>query len=135
MPSWHVRRTVRSGRPPGARCSRRLLSARAEHGGDTIALVDGDERALTYDEIIRAGFAPGLGAEARHPRGRMRRRDAAHRRGGAVAFFALSAFGRIPTMLNFTSGAAALKSALHTAQVKRVVTARRLVDKAGLGRT
>jgi len=49
-----------------------------------------------------------------------------------LAFFALTAFGRIPTMLNFTSGLAGLKSALHTAQVKRVVTARRLVDVAGL---
>jgi len=49
-----------------------------------------------------------------------------------LAFFALTAFGRIPTMLNFTSGLAGLKSALRTAQVRRVVTARRLVEVAGL---
>ena len=50
----------------------------------------------------------------------------------ALTFFALSAFGRVPTMLNFTMGAASLMSALHTAQVKRMITARRLVDLAGL---
>ena len=44
-----------------------------------------------------------------------------------------SAFGRVPTMLNFTSGHAGLKSALRTAQVKRVVTARRFVDLAQAG--
>src|SRR5476651_649577 len=62
----------------------------------------------------------------------MRRRDAAHRRRRRANFFALSAFGRIPTMLNFTSGLAGLRSALCTAKVKRVVTARRLVEVAGL---
>ncbi|MBA2587749.1 MAG: AMP-binding protein [Alphaproteobacteria bacterium] len=110
-----------------------LLDARAEHGGDTAALVDGDDRALSYDEIIRAGFALGSalkrGTRAGECVGVMLPTGAA----GAIAFFALSAFGRIPTMLNFTSGAAALKSALTTAQVRRVVTAHRLVDKAGLG--
>ena len=35
-------------------------------------------------------------------------------------------------MLNFTMGAASLKSALCTAQVKRVITAHRLVEMAGL---
>jgi acyl-[acyl-carrier-protein]-phospholipid O-acyltransferase/long-chain-fatty-acid--[acyl-carrier-protein] ligase len=49
----------------------------------------------------------------------------------ALTFFALSAYGRVPTMLNFTSGLASLKSALRTAQVKRVITAHRLVEKAG----
>jgi acyl-[acyl-carrier-protein]-phospholipid O-acyltransferase/long-chain-fatty-acid--[acyl-carrier-protein] ligase len=50
----------------------------------------------------------------------------------ALAFFALSAFGRVPTMLNFTSGLAGLKSATCTAQVRRIVTARRLVEVACL---
>src|ERR1700710_2389075 len=87
-----------------------LLDARAEHGGGTAALVDGDDRALSYDEIIRAGFALGSalkrGTRAGECIGVMLPTGAA----GAIAFFALSAFGRIPTMLNFTSGPAALKS-------------------------
>ncbi len=110
-----------------------LLDARAEHGGDSIAMVDGDDRALSYDAIIRAAFALGSaltrGTRAGECVGVMLPTGAA----GAIAFYSLSAYGRVPTMLNFTSGTAALKSALTTACVRRVVTARRLVDKAGLG--
>ena len=47
-------------------------------------------------------------------RRRVRRHDAADRRGGCIAFFAVSAYGRVPTMLNFTSGRrAAQKRAQH----------------------
>ena len=48
--------------------------------------------------------------------------------GAAIAFLALSAYGRVPAMLNFTSGNADLKSAIRTAEVKRVVTAHRFIE-------
>jgi acyl-[acyl-carrier-protein]-phospholipid O-acyltransferase / long-chain-fatty-acid--[acyl-carrier-protein] ligase len=109
-----------------------LAEARLENGGDTVALVDGDERALSYDDIIRASFALGSaltrGTRSADCVGVMLPTGAA----AALAFFSLSAFGRIPTMLNFTSGLAGLKSALLTAKVKRVVTARRLIEVASL---
>ena len=109
-----------------------LLDARAQFGGDTVALIDGDERALTYDDILRASFALGSalkpGTRGGECIGVLLPTGAA----ATVVFFALSAFGRVPTMLNFTLGAASLKSALRTAQVKRVITARRLVEVAGL---
>ncbi len=109
-----------------------LVDARREYGGSDVALVDGDERALTYDEMIRASFALGsalkAGTRAGECVGVMLPTGAA----SALSFFALSAFGRVPTMLNFTSGLAGIQSALRTAQVKRVVTARRLVEVAGL---
>ena len=109
-----------------------LLDARAQFGGGKVALVDGDERTLTYDEILRASFALGSalkpGTRSGDCVGVLLPTGAA----AAFVFFALSVFGRIPTMLNFTLGAASLKSALRTAQVKRVITARRLVEVAGL---
>ena len=109
-----------------------VVDARRTFGGGAVALIDGDDRALTYDDIIRASFALGSalksGTRAGECVGVMLPTGAA----GALAFLALSAFGRIPTMLNFTSGVAGLKSALRTAQVKRIVTARRLIEVAGL---
>jgi acyl-[acyl-carrier-protein]-phospholipid O-acyltransferase/long-chain-fatty-acid--[acyl-carrier-protein] ligase len=109
-----------------------LIDARRDYGGDSVALIDGDDRTLTYDEIIRASFALGSalkpGTRSRECVGVMLPTGAA----ATLSFFALSAFGRIPTMLNFTSGVAGLTSALCTAQVKRIVTARRLVEVAGL---
>ena len=52
--------------PAVARSSvfRALIEARLEHGGATVALVDGDGRSLTYDEIIRASFALGSALKA-----------------------------------------------------------------------
>jgi acyl-[acyl-carrier-protein]-phospholipid O-acyltransferase/long-chain-fatty-acid--[acyl-carrier-protein] ligase len=109
-----------------------LLEARSEYGGATPAMVDGDERALSYDELIRASLALGhalkQGSRAGDCVGVMLPTGV----GAAVAFFALSAYGRVPTMLNFTSGAAGLRSALATARVKRIVTARRFIALAKL---
>jgi acyl-[acyl-carrier-protein]-phospholipid O-acyltransferase/long-chain-fatty-acid--[acyl-carrier-protein] ligase len=109
-----------------------LAEARGRHGGGTIALIDGEERQLTYDEILRAAFALGSALKPGTRRGECIGVMLPTGAAAAVVFFALTAFGRIPTMLNFTSGLAGLRSALRTAQVRRVVTARRLVDVAGL---
>src|SRR3984957_11081557 len=91
-----------------------LLEARDAFGGATDALVDGDGRVLTYDEIIRASFVLGdalkKGTKAGENVGVMLPTGA----GAGIAFFALSAYGRVPTMLNFTSGEAGVKSALKT---------------------
>ena len=112
-----------------------LVEARAGFGGHTVALIDGDERALTYDDILRGSFALGSalkpGTRGGDCVGVLLPTGAA----AAIVFCALSAFRRIPTMLNFTMGAASLKSALKTAKVTRIVTARKLVEQAGLADT
>lgn len=105
-----------------------LIEARSKYGGKRAAVVDGDERVLSYDEILRAalalghslkkGTAPGEAVGVMLPTGAA----------AVIAFFALSAYGRVPAMLNFTSGATGLASALKTAKVKRVITAHRFVD-------
>jgi acyl-[acyl-carrier-protein]-phospholipid O-acyltransferase / long-chain-fatty-acid--[acyl-carrier-protein] ligase len=105
-----------------------LVGARSRFGADRPALVDGDDRVLTYEEILRAALALGhalkRGTKAGEAVGIMLPTGA----GSVIAFFAVSAYGRVPAMLNFTSGAAGLKSALKTAKIKRIVTARRFVE-------
>jgi acyl-[acyl-carrier-protein]-phospholipid O-acyltransferase/long-chain-fatty-acid--[acyl-carrier-protein] ligase len=49
-----------------------------------------------------------------------------------VTFFALHAFGRIPTMLNFTAGIRNLRAACELAGVKRVLTSHRFVEQGKL---
>jgi acyl-[acyl-carrier-protein]-phospholipid O-acyltransferase/long-chain-fatty-acid--[acyl-carrier-protein] ligase len=109
-----------------------LVDARHEFGGASVALVDGDDRALTYDEMIRASFALGSALKRGTRRGDAVGVMLPTGAAAALTVFALSGSGRVPTMLNFTSGLAGLKSALCTAQVKRIVTARKLVEVAGL---
>jgi len=109
-----------------------LLDARSKFGGKREVIIDGDERRLTYDDIVRASFAlghalrrgtaPGEAVGVMLPTGA----------GATIAFFAVQAFGRVPAMLNFTAGARALKLAMQAAEVKRIVTARRFVDLAKL---
>ena len=107
---------------------RALTQARSKFGGKRVALVDGDERALTYDEIVRASLALGhalkAGTHAGEAVGIMLPSGA----GAVIAFFAVSAYGRVPAMLNFTAGTAAIKSALQMAEIKRIVTAHRFVE-------
>jgi acyl-[acyl-carrier-protein]-phospholipid O-acyltransferase/long-chain-fatty-acid--[acyl-carrier-protein] ligase len=105
-----------------------LADARGKFGGARAAIVDGDERVFTYDEIVRASLALGnalkKGTKAGESVGIMLPAGAA----AVIAFFAVSAYGRVPAMLNFTAGAAGLKSALRTAKIKRIVTAHRFVE-------
>jgi acyl-[acyl-carrier-protein]-phospholipid O-acyltransferase/long-chain-fatty-acid--[acyl-carrier-protein] ligase len=107
---------------------RALTQARRKFGGKRAALVDGDERVLTYDDIVRAALALGhalkAGTHAGEAVGVMLPSGAA----AVIAFFAVSAYGRVPAMLNFTAGAAAIKAALEMSQIKRIVTAHKFVE-------
>ncbi|HTW34077.1 MAG TPA: AMP-binding protein [Rhizomicrobium sp.] len=107
---------------------RALIDARHRFGGTKVAIVDGDERVLTYDEIVRASFALGHALKKGTKPGEAVAIMLPSGAGAVIAFFAISAYGRVPTMLNFTAGAASLKSALRTAKVKRIVTAHRFID-------
>ncbi len=109
-----------------------LVDARGKFGGKRAAIIDGDERVLTYDEVVRAALALGhalkKGTSSGEAVGVMLPTGAA----AVITFFALSAYGRVPAMLNFTGGAMGVASALRTAKVKRVITAHRFVDLAKL---
>lgn len=109
-----------------------LADARAEYGGKRPIVVDGDERVLTYDEILRAALALGhalkKGTHARDAVGIMLPTSAA----AVITFFAVTAYNRIPAMLNFTNGATGVISAIRTAKIKRVVTAHKFIELAKL---
>ena len=52
--------------------------------------------------------------------------------GAVVAFMSVLAAGRTPAMLNFTAGAANLKSSMKAAKVTKIVTAHRFVELGAL---
>ena len=105
-----------------------LLRARKNKGGKTPILEDHDRKVLTYDEIVLASFALG---------GRIKKLTRRREKVGVLlptgvgctlAFFALQATGRVPALLNFTTGAMNLKSACEAAKVRRILTARKFVE-------
>ncbi len=109
-----------------------LLRAKREFGGRKIAILDADDRELSYNDIIKASFALGSALKSltspREKVGILLPTGA----GSLLAFFALSAAGRIPAMLNFTAGVHNLKAAFKAAQVTKVVTAHRFIKLAQL---
>jgi len=109
-----------------------LLQARSDYGGKKAAVVDGDERVLTYDDLVRAALALGHALKKGTRPGDAVALMLPTSAGAAIAFFATSAYGRVPAMLNFTAGAAGLKSAIRTAKAKRLITSRRFIHIAKL---
>src|SRR5271165_715417 len=109
-----------------------LLEARAAHGGSHRMLEDPATPPLTYDRAIRASLLLGRplarGTEPGERVGLMLPNSV----GAALAFLALQATGRVPAMLNHTSGIDGVLSACRTAGVRRVVTSRRFVELAKL---
>lgn len=109
-----------------------LLRAKRQFGAKKEVIVDGDERVLTYGEIIQAAFALGS-ALKRHTKknenvGVMLPTGA----GAVIGFYALQAYGRVPAMLNFTAGSRNLKAAGRAAEVTKLVTAKRFVELGNL---
>lgn len=122
---FDVRRTRRS-------VFQALLDARDEFGGGKVILEDHERNPLTYDRLILGAFVLGSALSARTDKGETVGVMLPSASGAVVAFFALSAAGRTPAMLNFTSGARNIRAACVAGQVKRIVTARKFVEQAGI---
>lgn len=105
-----------------------LLEARLRHGAGRIAAEDTDRRPLEYGRLVRGAVALGRRAEGTEPVGVLLPNSVAV----AVTFFALQAIGRVPAMLNFSSGAAGMRAAQEISGLRAIVTSRRFVATAGL---
>jgi len=109
-----------------------LLRASREMGSKKVIVIDGDERELSYKEIIRASF--GLGSALtkltqKHENVGVMLPTGA---GAMIAFYALSAYGRVPAMMNFTAGSRNLNSAMKAGEVTKIITAHKFVELGGL---
>lgn len=109
-----------------------LLDARDRYGAKKPILEDQERNPLSYTDLIRASFALGRRIAALTEKGEHVGVLLPSSSGAVVTYFALHAFGRVPTMLNFTSGLRNLRAACKTAKVKRVLTAHRFIEQAKL---
>ncbi|MDP3867211.1 AMP-binding protein [Phenylobacterium sp.] len=109
-----------------------LLDARAQFGAKKPILEDQERNPLSYTDMIRAAFALGRKIAAFTEKGERVGVMLPASSAAIVTFFALHAFGRVPTMLNFTSGIRNLKGACKLAGVKRVLTAHRFIEQGQL---
>jgi acyl-[acyl-carrier-protein]-phospholipid O-acyltransferase / long-chain-fatty-acid--[acyl-carrier-protein] ligase len=109
-----------------------LIDASRTQGAGHLVLEDMERRALSYRGLLRASFVLGR---------RLARATAPGERvgvllpnvvGAGVTFFALQAVGRVPAMLNFSTGAANMLLACRAAEVQVVYSSRRFIATAGL---
>jgi acyl-[acyl-carrier-protein]-phospholipid O-acyltransferase / long-chain-fatty-acid--[acyl-carrier-protein] ligase len=109
-----------------------VIEAAQEHGRGRVAVEDPVTGALSYRKLL-AGVAV-LGrklmplAAAGDAVGVM----LPNANGAAVTVLALMSAGRVPAMINFTSGAANIRAACRAARIGTVVTSRSFVEKGRL---
>ncbi|MDP9138793.1 MAG: AMP-binding protein, partial [Pseudomonadota bacterium] len=107
-----------------------LLDARSACGGGAEALEDITRVPLSYSRIIMASFV--LGRSLARLTGSEINVGVLlpNVNGCIVAFFALHAFGRVPAMLNYSTGAVNMAAACAAARVSTIVTSRRFIEQA-----
>jgi acyl-[acyl-carrier-protein]-phospholipid O-acyltransferase/long-chain-fatty-acid--[acyl-carrier-protein] ligase len=109
-----------------------VIEAAKEHGRGRVAVEDPVTGALSYRKML-AGVAV-LGrklmplAEVGDAVGVM----LPNANGAAVTLLALMSAGRVPAMINFTSGAANIRAACRAARIGTILTSRNFVEKGRL---
>jgi acyl-[acyl-carrier-protein]-phospholipid O-acyltransferase/long-chain-fatty-acid--[acyl-carrier-protein] ligase len=105
-----------------------LLDSKRRYGGKRLAAVDADGREVTFDDLTKGAFALGHALKAGTEPGEAVGVLLPTGVGAIISFYALSAYGRVPAMLNFTAGEKALRAACHACKAKKIVTARRFIE-------
>ena len=105
-----------------------LLDSKRRFGGKKIAAIDADGREVSYNDLVKAAFALGHALKAGTETGEAVGVLLPTGVGAIISFYAISAYGRIPAMLNFTAGERALKAACKACKAKRIVTAHRFIE-------
>ena len=105
-----------------------LLDASDTHGADHAVLEDIERKPMNYRRALIGSFALG--------RGLSKQTEAAENVGvllpntiaTVLVFFGLQAYGRVPAMLNFSTGTRNVISGCKTALVKTVFSSRRFIE-------
>lgn len=105
-----------------------LLSARSLHGASSVALEDIQRAPMTLGKLVVSSFVLGSKLANRSRPGEHVGLMLPNSVGAVAAFFALQAYGRVPAMLNFSTGHANMVSACTTAGVKTVVTSAKFIE-------
>ena len=107
-----------------------LLDARALHGGRYLVVEDIERRPVSYDRLITASLVLGRKLSRMAEPGEYVAVLLPTSVAAVVVFFALQAFGRVPAMLNFSTGVGNMVSACETARIRTILTSRRFIAAA-----
>lgn len=100
--------------------------------GNAVALEDQERNPLSYRRLLLGSLILGRKLAERCQKGDRVGVMLPNVNATAVTLFGLLAYGCVPAMLNFTTGAGGLISAANSIDVKFIVTSRRFVSNAKL---
>ena len=109
-----------------------VIEAAHIHGGKWPAIEDPISGQLTYKRVLQATRILGTKLMALAPKGKVVGVMLPTSNGAVVTVLSLLSGGRVPAMINFTSGAANVLGACRAAQVDTILTAHAFVEKARL---
>lgn len=109
-----------------------LLAAAGKHGKARVALEDPERQPITYGRLVLGALVLGRKLSALTRPGETVGLMLPNVQGMAVTLFGLSAYGRVPALLNFTAGLKNLTAACEIGPISTIVTSRRFIDQAKL---
>ncbi|MDD1624214.1 MAG: AMP-binding protein [Methylococcaceae bacterium] len=105
-----------------------LLEARKIHGGKHTVAKDLERIPLSYDDLIARTIAIGNAIQNITETGENTGVFLPNSTKTLCVVLGLQLHGRVPAMLNFSTGSAGMISACNTAQIKTVLTSRRFIE-------
>jgi acyl-[acyl-carrier-protein]-phospholipid O-acyltransferase/long-chain-fatty-acid--[acyl-carrier-protein] ligase len=109
-----------------------LLDARDRTGAAHIAIEDLDRQPLSYGRLVVGSLLLAKRLEPGTERGEKVGLLLPNAVATVATFFALQRIGRVPAMLNFSTGAHGMTAAATLAGLRTIVTSRRFVERARL---
>ncbi len=107
-----------------------LLDARIVHGGGHRIVEDIQRKPTSYNRVIMGSFILGRKIAGLTPNQKYVGVLLPNAIGGLLTLFGLQAYGRVPAMLNFSTGAVNMAAACTAAQVRTIVTSRKFIEAA-----
>ncbi len=107
-----------------------LLDARAVHGGGHKIVEDIQRKPTAYNRVIMGSFVLGRKIAKLTPNQKFVGVLLPNAIAGLLTFFGLQAYGRVPAMLNFSTGAVNMSAACTAAQIRTIVTSRKFIEAA-----
>ena len=109
-----------------------VIEAANTHGLRRVAVEDPVTGALTYKRLLVGASILGTKLMPLAPEGHAIGVMLPNANGAVVTLLGLMSAGRVPAMINFTSGAANILAACKAAQLSTIVTSRTFIEKARL---
>ncbi|HEY5140444.1 MAG TPA: AMP-binding protein, partial [Methylococcales bacterium] len=109
-----------------------VLEARKIHGGQHRIIEDIERTTLSYNDLITRSIAIGNELKTMTASGENVAVLLPNSTKTLIIILGLQLYGRVPAMLNFSTGSAAMLSACQIAQVKTVLTSRRFIELGDL---